>query len=50
MKSIFKYLLAPFTAFMMIMAGCSADEIRARWQDDVEQFKQQRRKYLLYEE
>jgi uncharacterized protein YbbC (DUF1343 family) len=34
----------------MIMAGCSADEIRARWQGDVEQFKQQRRKYLLYEE
>lgn len=34
----------------MIIAGCSADEIRARWQGDVEQFKQQRRKYLLYEE
>ncbi|MBQ6581947.1 MAG: DUF1343 domain-containing protein [Alistipes sp.] len=34
----------------MIIAGHSASEIRARWQDDVERFKVQRRKYLLYEE
>ena len=34
----------------MIMAGHSADEIRARWQGDVAQFKELRRKYLLYEE
>ena len=34
----------------MIMAGHSAEEIRARWQDDVVKFKEQRRKYLLYEE
>ena len=34
----------------MIMAGHSADEISARWQDDVEKFKLQRRKYLLYQE
>ena len=34
----------------MIIAGHSADEIRARWQGDVEKFKVQRRKYLLYEE
>ena len=34
----------------MIIAGDSADEIRARWQGDVEKFKVQRRKYLLYEE
>ena len=34
----------------MIIAGHSADEIRARWQSDVERFKVQRRKYLLYEE
>jgi uncharacterized protein YbbC (DUF1343 family) len=34
----------------MIMAGHSAEEIRARWQDDVAKFKEQRRKYLLYEE
>lgn len=34
----------------MIIAGNSADEIRARWQQDVEDFKVLRRKYLLYEE
>lgn len=34
----------------MIIAGNSADEIRARWQKDVEDFKVLRRKYLLYEE
>ena len=34
----------------MIMAGKSADEIRARWQDDVKRFKEQRRPYLLYPE
>ena len=34
----------------MIIAGKSADEIRSRWQTDVEEFKLLRRKYLLYEE
>lgn len=34
----------------MIIAGNTADEIRARWQKDVEDFKVLRRKYLLYEE
>jgi hypothetical protein len=34
----------------MIIAGKSADEIRSRWQTDVEEFKILRRKYLLYEE
>ena len=34
----------------MIVEGRSADEIRAKWQDDVEQFKTLRRKYLLYKE
>ena len=34
----------------MIVAGQSAEEIRARWQGDVAKFKEQRRKYLLYEE
>ncbi len=34
----------------MILAGVSADEIRAMWQDEVEQFKTLRRKYLLYKE
>jgi len=34
----------------MIEAGASADEIRARWQPDVEAFKQLRKPYLLYDE
>ena len=34
----------------MIIAGESADSIKAKWKDDVEKFKTERRKYLLYEE
>ena len=34
----------------MVLSGASADEIRARWADDVAHFKEQRRPYLLYEE
>ena len=34
----------------MIMAGHTADEIRARWSNDVARFKEQRRPYLLYAE
>ncbi|MBQ4498886.1 MAG: DUF1343 domain-containing protein [Alistipes sp.] len=34
----------------MINEGYSAAEIKARWAEDVERFKQQRRKYLLYNE
>ncbi|MDI9604940.1 MAG: DUF1343 domain-containing protein [Bacteroidota bacterium] len=33
-----------------IMAGKSTDAIKAKWADDVKQFKQQRRPYLLYKE
>jgi uncharacterized protein YbbC (DUF1343 family) len=33
-----------------IMAGKSAQEISAMWQDDVKRFKEQRRPYLLYAE
>lgn len=33
-----------------IMAGKSADEIKAKWANDVEKFKQQREPYLLYSE
>ncbi len=33
-----------------ILAGKSAEEISAMWQDDVKRFKEQRRKYLLYAE
>jgi len=34
----------------MIMEGKNADEIAEMWQNDVEQFKAQRKPYLLYEE
>ena len=34
----------------MIEAGASADEIRARWQPEVEAFRQLRKSYLLYAE
>ena len=34
----------------MIIEGHSANEIRSKWQSDVEQFKVLRRKYLLYKE
>lgn len=34
----------------MVLAGASADEIKARWADDVARFKEQRRPYLLYPE
>ena len=34
----------------MIEQGSSADDIRARWQGDVQRFKEQRKPYLLYEE
>lgn len=33
-----------------IVAGKSADEIKAKWANDVEKFKQQREPYLLYQE
>lgn len=33
-----------------IMAGKSADEIKAKWSNDVEEFLLQRKPYLLYEE
>ena len=34
----------------MIEQGSSAEEIRARWQPDVQQFKEERKPFLLYEE
>ena len=33
-----------------IIAGKSADEIKAKWVDDVEKFRLQRKPYLLYSE
>ncbi|MFG5859448.1 DUF1343 domain-containing protein, partial [Dysgonomonas sp. Shenzhen-Wh21] len=34
----------------MIKQGKSASEIKEMWKDDVENFKNQRKPYLLYEE
>ncbi len=33
----------------MIAAGASADEIRARWQEDLAEYRRLRGKYLLYD-
>ena len=48
--SFFELLTGTDSVRHMIMEGRTADEIRASWQPDVEQFKQQRRPYLLYPE
>ena len=34
----------------MLLGGASAEQIQARWKDDVARFKEQRRPYLLYQE
>ena len=33
-----------------IIDGCSPEDIKSMWKDDVERFKSLRRKYLLYNE
>ena len=33
----------------MILAGAPEEEIRARWADDVERYREKRVQYLLYE-
>ena len=48
--SLFEKLIGVDYVRTMIEQGCTAHEIRARWQQDVEQFKAQRKPYLLYEE
>ena len=50
-KNNFFDLLAGVGYFReMILDGACADEIKARWKDDVEDFKVRRRPYLLYPE
>lgn len=46
----FEKLIGQAYVRRMILQGCSAEEIRSRWREDVERFKAQRRPYLLYEE
>lgn len=49
-RSFFELLIGRGDIRTMIEEGRSADEIKATWQDDVTRFKEQRKKYLLYEE
>ncbi len=46
--SFFEKLIGRGDIRQMIIDGRSADEIKATWADDVENFKQQRKPYLLY--
>ena len=48
--SFFEKLIGVDWVRTMIEEGKSADEIKARWAADVEQFKKQRKPYLLYKE
>lgn len=48
--TFFEKLIGVEYVRQMIQKGCSADEIKAMWKDDVAQFKQQRKPYLLYQE
>lgn len=47
--SFFDKLLGQTYVREMIEEGCSEAEIRARWKDEVEEFKQKRQKYMIYE-
>lgn len=48
--SFFELLVGVDYVRSMIVEGRSSDEIREKWQPDVEKFKVQRKPYLLYEE
>ena len=49
-SSFFEKLIGVSYVRKMIKEGCSADEIKKKWSDDVEKFKKQRAPYLLYQE
>lgn len=49
-RSFFEKLIGVSYVREMIKDGCSADEIKKKWSDDVEKFKKQRAPYLLYQE
>ncbi|MBR4951958.1 MAG: DUF1343 domain-containing protein [Alistipes sp.] len=49
-KPVFEKLIGVDYVRQMILDGYSAQEIKARWSDDVERFKRQRKPYLLYAE
>lgn len=49
-KSVFEKLIGVSYVREMILAGATSDDIEARWAEDVERFKEERRDYLLYAE
>ena len=49
-RSFFELLVGTDYVRKMIEAGKSAEEIKSRWKEDVEKFKEQRKPYLLYRE
>lgn len=49
-RRFFELLIGDGNIRKMIEAGKSAEEIKTTWQDDVAKFKEQRRKYLIYQE
>ena len=49
-KPVFEKLIGVEYVRQMILDGYSAQEIKARWSEDVESFKKQRKPYLLYAE
>ena len=49
-KPYFDKLMGNSWVRELIMQGLAAEDIKVRWQPDVEKFKAQRRPYLLYEE
>lgn len=48
-KPIFEKLIGTGYVREMIAAGASPDEIRARWQEDLAEYRRLRGKYLLYD-
>jgi uncharacterized protein YbbC (DUF1343 family) len=49
-SSFFERLVGVDYVRDMIVQGYSAEEIENMWQEDVEAFRRQREKYLIYEE
>ncbi len=49
-KPMFEKLIGVAWVREMIVAGATAEEIEARWAEDVEEFKELRKRYLLYKE
>ena len=49
-KPVFEKLIGVDYVRQMILDGYSAQEIKARWRDDVKRFREQRKPYLLYAE